>query len=136
MHAHLGVTCDREALFPIEPHASREVAEQLFSADLDVLRPVALEARIGAHDLELAVGMGRTLGRRIAAVINRADLGNRKTEDYLKREGIPILTQIPFDYAVAKSYAAAKLPMGECEAFRGYVQLLGEKLLSMNGNES
>ena len=82
------------------------------------------------------VGMGRALGRDIAAVINRADLGYRKTRDFLNRGGIPILAEIPFNLAVAKSYAAAKLPMNECEAFGRDVQVLGKKLLAMNGNDS
>ncbi len=89
----------------------------------------------GLHDLELAVGMGRALGLDLAAVINRADLGNDEVRKFLNSEKIPVLTEIPFDRAVSEAYAEGCLPIEECESFRKNVTELGNKLIAITGGK-
>jgi MinD superfamily P-loop ATPase len=101
------------------------------SSRADVLLLVTEPTPFGLHDLELAVGMGRALKKNLAAVINRADLGDERTRNFLDREKIPILAEIPFTQEVAKSYAAAQLPMNHCEPFRRNIVELAEKLMAM-----
>ena len=88
------------------------------------------------YDLKLAVGMGRLLGLRIAAVINRADLGDDQVRRFLHSEAIPVLTEIPFDRIVAEAYAAARLPLDKCESFRRRMTELGRVLLANTGEPS
>jgi MinD superfamily P-loop ATPase len=38
-------------------------------------------------------------------VINRADLGNNKTEEYCKKEDISVLMRIPFKKEIAMAYS-------------------------------
>ncbi|MCP4600454.1 MAG: P-loop NTPase [Proteobacteria bacterium] len=99
----------------------------------DLLLLVTEPTPFGLHDLELAVGMGRALGRELAAVINRADLGDHEVKQYLEAEGIPLLSEIPFDRCVAEAYAASKLPLYECSEFEVSVSAIGEKLLARKG---
>ena len=106
------------------------------SRPADLLVLVTEPTPFGLHDLELAVGMGRALGRRLAAVVNRADLGDNKTKKYLMSEQIPILAEIPFSHEVAKSYAAADLAIDECETFKRSMIVLGERLNEMLGSGS
>ncbi len=99
----------------------------------DLLLLVTEPTPFGLHDLALAVGMGRALGKPIAAVINRADLGDRRTARYLETEGIPVLSEIPFDRAVAESYAASRMPLDDCEPLKEKVSDVAGKLLAMSG---
>jgi MinD superfamily P-loop ATPase len=71
----------------------------------DYLLLVTEPTRFGLNDLELAVEMARALGLPHGVVINRADLGDDKVQEYCRREGIPILLEIPFDRAVAETCA-------------------------------
>ncbi len=96
----------------------------------DLLLLVTEPTPFGLHDLELAVGMGRALGLELAAVINRADLGNDMVKQYLKAEGIPLLAEIPFDRQVAAAYAASELAIDTDGPFRRAAVLLGEKLVA------
>ncbi|MBU0468909.1 MAG: ATP-binding protein [Candidatus Omnitrophica bacterium] len=59
----------------------------------------------GLNDLQLAVEAMRKLKILFGVVINRCDLGDLKTDNYCKDEGIPILMKIPFSEEIAKSYS-------------------------------
>ncbi|OGX07579.1 MAG: (4Fe-4S)-binding protein [Omnitrophica WOR_2 bacterium GWA2_37_7] len=59
----------------------------------------------GLNDLQLAVETMRKLKIPFGVVINRCDLGDLKTENYCKYEGIPVLMKIPFSEQIAKSYS-------------------------------
>jgi MinD superfamily P-loop ATPase len=99
----------------------------------DLLLLVTEPTPFGMHDLKLAVEMGRALGLGLAAVINRADLGDHRVRRYLDGEGIPTLAEIPFDRTVAESYAAGRLCVDECDSFRDKMIALGQGLLAMTG---
>jgi len=94
----------------------------------DLLLLVTEPTPFGLHDLKLAIDMGRALGRPLAAVINRSDIGDDKTQTMLERESVPILGQIPFDRAVAESYAISRLAIYDCQRFRKEISLLADKL--------
>ncbi len=59
----------------------------------------------GLHDLTLAVEVLRKLQIPFGVVINRADIGDDKTEAYCKNNGIPVLMRIPFDEDIARLYS-------------------------------
>jgi len=63
----------------------------------------------GLNDLKLAVGVVRELGIPFGVVINRADMGDGKAEQYLQEEKIPLLMKIPFDRRYAACYARGHL---------------------------
>ncbi len=85
-------------------------------ADLTVL--VTEPTPFGLNDLRLAVEMCRALGREVAAVVNRSDLGDRDVLRYLDREGVPILGQIPFERDIATGYARGQLALERSAALR------------------
>ena len=60
----------------------------------------------GLHDLQLAVAVLRQLALPFGVVINRSDLGDRRTALWCRSEGITIHLQIPFDHKIAADYAA------------------------------
>lgn len=72
----------------------------------------------GLHDLDLAVQMARALGRQPLALVNRSDLGDDGVRDYLVREQIDLVAEIPFSREVATAYAHGRIAAEACEAFR------------------
>ncbi|MCK5586857.1 ATP-binding protein [Candidatus Bipolaricaulota bacterium] len=73
--------------------------------EADVALMVTEPTPFGLHDLKAAVEVARTLDVPTAVVINRAGIGNDQVEKYCNEENIPIVLTIPFDRAIAESYA-------------------------------
>jgi len=59
----------------------------------------------GLNDLVLAVETLRKLKIPFGVVINRADVGDKKVDEYCKDEKIPILMRIPMDRDIAMAYS-------------------------------
>ncbi|MCK5509320.1 MAG: P-loop NTPase, partial [Desulfobacterales bacterium] len=56
----------------------------------------------GLHDLELAVGAVKILNIPCGLVINRSDIGDDKVKNFAKKEGLPVLLEIPFDRKIVE----------------------------------
>lgn len=128
--SHLGKLPD---LAVVDAPPGTSCSAMAASRDADVLVLVTEPTPFGLHDLELAVGMGRALNKRLVSVINRADLGDDRTKAFLEREHIPILAEIPFSEGVAKRYAMAELPIHHSETFKGHIAALAAKLTIVMG---
>ncbi len=102
----------------------------------DLLLLVTEPTPFGLHDLRLAVGMGRVLGKKLAAVINRSDLGDDKAKLYLEAERIPLVAEIPFDRRIATAYANSKLAVDEIGWFQESIAALADRLVVLTGEES
>ncbi len=63
----------------------------------------------GLHDLVLTVEAVRQLSIPCGLVINRADIGNDELYHYARREGLPILLEIPFQRTIAEIYSRGGL---------------------------
>jgi len=105
------------------PGTSCPVVESVRGSDLVVL--VTEPTPFGLNDLKLAVGMVRALELPFGVVINRVGVGNLETEDYCKRNRIPILAAIPDDRRIAEAYSRGQ---PACEVSDEYRQLF-ERLL-------
>ncbi|MBN1872403.1 MAG: (4Fe-4S)-binding protein, partial [Candidatus Omnitrophica bacterium] len=57
------------------------------------------------NDLKLAVGVLRRLSIPFGVFINRADLGNNKTDEFCVKENIPVLMKMPFKREIAVAYS-------------------------------
>ena len=57
------------------------------------------------NDLILAVEMLRILKTPFGVAVNRADVGDDRTDEYCNKENIPILLKIPMDRELAVSYS-------------------------------
>ncbi len=98
-------------------------------ADLVVL--VTEPTPFGLNDLQLAVEMCRALGRELAAVVNRSDLGDGEVPKYLEREAIPLLGQLPFDRGVAAAYAQGQLAAEGSPALRALLARITQHACSL-----
>lgn len=77
------------------------------SADLVIL--VAEPTRLGFHDFKLAAQMTRELGKPLAAIINRSDLGSSETNNYLTEQQIPLIATIPYSQTAARCGTTGEL---------------------------
>jgi MinD superfamily P-loop ATPase len=67
----------------------------------------------GLNDLVLAVEVLKEMNIPFGVVINRADLGDKKTEEFCEKENIPILLKILFNKDIARGYSKG-IPIVEC----------------------
>lgn len=63
----------------------------------------------GLSDLQQAVETLDTLNKNYGVIINRAGLGNADVYDYLNKNHIPVLAEIPFSKEIAHLYSEGKL---------------------------
>jgi len=94
-------------LIDAPPGTSCSVMEIVRGADLVVL--VTEPTPFGLHDLVLAVEMTRALGKPVTAVVNRSDLGDDHTRQYLASQGIEMAAEIPFRPELAEAYAHGEI---------------------------
>jgi len=85
------------------PGTSCPVVTSVKGSDFCVL--VTEPTPFGLNDLILAVEVLKKLAIPFGVVINRADLGNNKTEEYCKQKNIPVLMRVPFKKEIAMAYS-------------------------------
>lgn len=97
------INLDKTVIIDAPPGTSCPVVGSVKGSDFCIL--VTEPTPFGLNDLVLAVEVLRKLKIPFGAVINRADLGNNKTEEYCQKEKIPILMKIPFRKEIAVAYS-------------------------------
>ena len=107
----------RTVIIDAPPGTSCPVVESLKASDFCLL--VTEPTPFGLNDLILAVEVLRKLKISFGVVVNRSDLGDKKTDEYCKNENIPILMRIPFSEKIAKAYSKGQ-PI--VEAFPEYTK--------------
>lgn len=93
----------RTAIIDVPPGTSCPVITAIKDTDFVIL--VTEPTPFGLNDLSLAVEVTRRLEIPFGVVINRSGLGNKDTDKYCKKEGIPILMRIPFSKKIAEIYS-------------------------------
>lgn len=82
------------------PGASCPMVSAVKGADHVIL--VSEPTPFGLNDLIIAVETLRQLSIPLSLVINRCDSGDTRTEEWAKKEGIPIVARIPTDRRIAQ----------------------------------
>ena len=96
--------------------------------DTDFVILVTEPTPFGLNDLLLAIEVVRKLGIPFGVIINRSDLGNKKTDEYCTKENIPILMKIPFDKKIAEIYSRGDIIVKELPEYRRKFQELYKKI--------
>lgn len=115
---------DKNALRILDapPGTSCPVMETIKDVDYTIL--VTEPTPFGLNDLKLMVETMRKIGGRFGVVINRSGLGDAAVYDYLQKEKIELLMEIPFDKNLAKIYSEGKIMVDEVpEINEKYIQL-------------
>ena len=89
------------------PGTSCPVIESVRDCDFVLL--VTEPTPFGLNDLKLAVDLVRILQLPFGVVINRADIGDDRTELYCQQEQIAVLGRIPDDRRIAEAYSRGEL---------------------------
>lgn len=126
--AELAPAAPADIVIDAPPGTSCPAIAAVLPSDLILL--VTEPTPFGFHDFRLAHEAFRPLQKPMAAVINRAGLGEDSIYDYCQRADIPILAEIPFDRRIAEAYShgrvvAAALPEMK-PVFTGLVARLRE----------
>ena len=93
----------RTIIIDAPPGTSCPVVESVKGSDFCIL--VTEPTPFGLNDLILAVKVLRKLNIPFGVVINRSDLGDKKTDEYCRNENIPVLMHIPFREEIAAAYS-------------------------------
>ncbi len=94
-------------LFDAPPGTSCPVLETIAGADYLVL--VTEPTPFGVYDLSLMVDTVRELNIPFGVIINKSGIGNRSVYEYLEKEGIDLLGEVPFSKTYASGYAEGNL---------------------------
>ena len=117
---------DRTVLLDCPPGASCAVVQSI--SDVDACLLVTEPTPFGLHDLAIAVGLVRKMGIPFAVVVNKAIEGETELAAYCRKEGIPILLEIPYSRAIAERYSRGLLPVHGDEAWIGRFRTLYDDL--------
>jgi len=97
------INLKKTVIIDAPPGTSCPVVASVKGSDFCVL--VTEPTPFGLNDLILAVEVLKKIKIPFGVVINRADLGNMKTEEYCKKENIAVLMRIPFKKEIAMAYS-------------------------------
>lgn len=89
------------------PGTSCPFIQTVISADFVIL--VTEPTPFGLSDLKQSVETLKTMNKQYGVIVNRAGLGNNAVYEYMDKENIPLLMEIPFDIAIAEHYSNAQL---------------------------
>ncbi len=82
----------------------------------------------GLNDLKLAVEVLKRLKIPYGVIINKFDLGDKKTEEYCQKENIPILMKLPFSKEIASTYSKGTLIIEEYPEYKEKFKDLYQKI--------
>jgi MinD superfamily P-loop ATPase len=102
-----GAASAGDIIIDAPPGTSCPAINAVMPADAIVL--VTEPTPFGFYDFKLAHEAFGPLQKPMAAVINRAGLGDRSVYDYCRDTGLPILAEIPFDRSLAEAYARGQV---------------------------
>jgi MinD superfamily P-loop ATPase len=123
-------------IIDVPPGTSCPVTEAVKDSDFCLL--VTEPTPFGLNDLILAVETVRQLGIPCGIVLNRAGVGDGKTEEYCRKENIPILLTIPLSTEIAGFYSKG-IPLVEGlprwkSSFRELFNNIGEVVNERSGD--
>jgi MinD superfamily P-loop ATPase len=72
----------------------------------------------GLNDLKLSVETLQHLGKKYGVIVNRAKLGNSEVYQWMQRNNIPLLMEIPFDREIARIYSEGRMLVDEKPEFQ------------------
>ena len=103
------------------PGIACPVIEAMDEADFCIL--VTESTPFGLHDLDLAVGVTKSMGLKAGIIINRSDGSDEDVRNYCRKMDLPVLLTIPFSREIASvqnrgDLISEKLP-GWKEQFAG-----------------
>lgn len=104
-------------------------------AQTDYVILVTEPTPFGFSDLKQSVETLRIINKPFGVIINRADIGNNSVREYLRKENISLLMEIPFKKEIAGLYSRGKIVAATDMSFRKQLQEIVENIAT-DGNSS
>jgi MinD superfamily P-loop ATPase len=122
------------AILDAPPGTSCPFVQTAAAADFVVL--VTEPTPFGLSDLKQSVDTLRKINKPFGVIINRAGLGNDNVRDYLRREEIALLMEIPFKKEIATLYSTGKLVSETDEDFAQQLLKVFQNIIRDHGNSN
>ena len=122
------------AILDSPPGTSCPFIETVATADFVIL--VTEPTPFGLSDLRQSVETLRSIDKPSGVIINRAGLGNNEVRDYVDRQEIPLLMEIPFSKKTAELYSEGKILAGTDPAFAGSLVSMVQNIIKDHGDSS
>ncbi len=116
------------------PGTSCPFIQTVASADYVIL--VTEPTPFGLSDLKQSIETLKTINKPCGVIINRAGLGNNKVQEYLIKEKIPNLLEIPFKREIARLYSIGKIVAESDPFFSNQLLSVAENINIHHGNSS
>jgi len=116
------------------PGTSCPFVQTVASADYVIL--VTEPTPFGLSDLRQSVETLKGMDKPCGVIINRAGLGNNQVQQYLKDEGIPLLTEIPFDKKIAEYYSKGEIVCTKMPKIAEQLLEVVNQIIEKHGNSS
>jgi MinD superfamily P-loop ATPase len=113
---------DTFTIIDAPPGTSCPVIAAMKNTDLVLL--VTEPTPFGLHDLKLAVEAVKILDSPAGLIINRSDIGDHAVTAYARKEGLPVLMEIPFDRRIAEAYSRGEMIVEALPEFKEKFQKL------------
>ena len=120
------VNRDKRVLIDAPPGTSCPVVASVKGSDFCLL--VTEPTPFGLNDLSLSVQMLKKMGIPTGVLINRSDMGDRRVEEFCKRQHLPLLMQIPWDEKLARRYARGEPATLHDDAWKNRFRSLWAKI--------
>ncbi len=118
-------------LIDSSPGTSCPFIQTAVRADYIVL--VAEPTPFGLSDLKQSVETLDSLNKDYGVIINRSGLGDIEVYDYLKKNNIPIIAEIPFSKEIARCYSEGKLAVSYLSETKELFEVICKTIIK-NGN--
>lgn len=116
-------------LYDAPPGTSCSVVTTISDADFVIL--VTEPTPFGLHDFKLALEVVREMEKPFGVVINKTGIGNDELKNYLQKENIMVLAEIPFSREIAKQYSDNHLLAETVESYWEYFFGMLDKIIKM-----
>lgn len=94
-------------IIDVPPGTSCPVIESVKGSDFVIL--VTEPTPFGLYDLTLAVDMVKALSIPLGVIINKADIGDDRVDEFCQRKKLPVLLRIPLQRRIAETYSRGEM---------------------------
>ncbi len=109
------------------PGTACPVVETVKDVDLCVL--VTDPTPFSINDLKLAVDMSREVGQEPVVIVNRADYRDNNLKEYLSREKLKVVAEIPDDRKIAETYSRGDLVIEKLPQYKKLFEEIADKII-------
>ncbi|MBN1272239.1 MAG: P-loop NTPase [Candidatus Aminicenantes bacterium] len=109
------------------PGTACPVVETIKETDLCIL--VTDPTPFGINDLKLAVDMSREIGQEPVILVNRAEYRNDHLKEYLRKEQLDVVGEIPDDREVAEIYSRGDLVVEKLPHYKELFEKIAARIL-------